>query len=111
MSRYIRYRLHEREHVTVAGKLICVAEKHYTLDCMIVDLSQSGARIEFPEERTIPDEVLLFEMGNQNIYECLVRWRKGKQAGLQFIDVCSKAVRQALLDDEALELIERSEPS
>ena len=105
MSRYIvRHRLHERESVSIKGKLVCVADKSYTLDCMIVDLSQGGARVELREEGEIPDEVLLFEMDKQNIYECLVRWRKGRQAGLHFIDICSKAVRQALMDDQALDL-------
>lgn len=105
MSRYIvRHRLHERESVSIKGKLVCVTDKSYTLDCMIVDLSQGGARVELREEGEIPEEVLLFEMDKQNIYECLVRWRKGRQAGLHFIDICSKAVRQALMDDQALDL-------
>ncbi|MGF1622069.1 MAG: PilZ domain-containing protein [Rhodomicrobiaceae bacterium] len=113
MSRYIiRHRLHEREKVSIKGKLVCIADKSYTLDCMIVDLSPGGARVELDEECMIPDELLLFERDNQNIYECLVRWRNGRQAGLHFIDLCSKAVRQALMDDQTLGLTaEQPDPS
>jgi len=108
--RVVRRRLNVRKKVSIKGKVIFVAGMSQTVDSMIVDLSPGGARVELCEDYVLPDEVLLFEANNQNVFECVVRWRKDRSAGLNFVDYCSKAVRLALLEDKALGLMEACEP-
>lgn len=74
------------------------------IDGTIADVSEGGARIEVEAGQ---DAVLAFlepgaplrllETTSENIYECELRWRDVRNLGLQFIDLATRAQRQALL--------------
>jgi hypothetical protein len=76
-------------------------------DCVITDLSESGARVDMAEFTSLPDKVDLFESKGGNIFECLVRWQAAAVIGLQFVDFCSRTKRRALIEQYALGRLKR----
>jgi hypothetical protein len=54
-----------------------------SVDCLIRDISPNGLRLEFPESVTIPDVVELYIPTKDQTLRVHVRWRRGKEAGVQ----------------------------
>lgn len=100
-----------RHKVSIEGKVIFSPSATFILDCMIVDLSFSGAKIELKEEQQLPIEILLFESYKQNIYECHVQWQDKQFAGVNFIDLYSQSARRALMENFLSELMENDQPA
>jgi len=71
-----------------------------SLDCLIRDFSEHGARIIFSENVTVPDMVELHIPQKQRTLRAQVQWRHGDEIGLAFPD----AVRAANGDDRELAL-------
>lgn len=55
------------------------------VDCTIVDITGSGARIEFPATDEIPDTFRLYVSSVNVVLECRVVWRKQTQLGVEHI--------------------------
>jgi hypothetical protein len=102
VQRHYRARETTRHIVSVRGKVIIPAGIPQVFGCLILDLSVEGAKIQLDDDHPLPDKIMLFESHRQNIYECVVRWRKERIAGVNFIDVCQNAVRRALLEECSL---------
>src|SRR5215472_3063980 len=62
-----------------------------SLDCLIRDFSEHGARIIFSENVSVPDMVELHIPQKQRTLRAQVQWRHGDEIGLAFPD----AVRAA----------------
>jgi len=62
-----------------------------SLDCLIRDFSEHGARIIFSENGSVPDVVELHIPQKQKTLRARVQWRHGDEIGLAFPD----AVRAA----------------
>jgi len=62
-----------------------------SLDCLIRDFSEQGARIIFSENVNVPDAVELHIPQKQKTLRARVQWRHGDEIGLAFPD----AVRAA----------------
>jgi len=71
-----------------------------SLDCLIRDFSEHGARIIFSENVSVPDQVELHIPQKQKTLRARVQWRHGDEIGLAFPD----AVRAADGDDRELAL-------
>ena len=53
--------------------------------CALSDISESGARIDVDDSKTIPDRFQLFLSSNGAARRsCTVVWRKGRQIGVSF---------------------------
>jgi hypothetical protein len=86
-------RRHRRVQINRTGKFQPDA---YTLprDCMITDLSQSGARL-FAEGVEIPDQFHLLISGEKGLRrQCRVIWRLGGEIGVTFLDPAPAGWRQ-----------------
>lgn len=93
-----------RFEVRIPGKLMW-ANGASSKDCTIKDLSEGGAKLDTTVFTSVPDKVNLFEGKTGNIFECAVRWQQGAMIGLQFIDMCSRAKRRALIERHALRVM------
>jgi hypothetical protein len=72
-------------HRTLKGGCL-YDEKSARTECLIPDLSDGGARVEVPEGRHVPSELLLaFDDGRASRH-CFVKWRRGNSLGMEFID-------------------------
>ncbi len=93
-----------RFEVRIPGKLMWANGTCSKL-CTFTDLSESGARVDTGVFTSVPDKVDLFEGKGGNIFECLVRWQQGALIGLQFVDICSRAKRRALIEQHGLRTV------
>ena len=57
----------------------------YTLKCQIRDLNEKGARIVVSNRQGLPEELYLVIMRDHMAHKARLVWRKGDEAGLQFI--------------------------
>jgi hypothetical protein len=89
-------RRHPRHEVQVDGKLI-LANGSRTLDCVILDISEGGARVSVGVLMDLPKNVYLWQPAADAVFECEVRWREAKYVGLRFVDTCGRQKRRALL--------------
>ena len=60
------------------------------LDCLIRDLSSTGARLEFSASVTLPDRFDLYLPHRDETSKVHVQWRRGSQIGIAF-DVIESA--------------------
>lgn len=71
-----------------------------SLDCLVRDFSEHGARIIFSENVSVPDAVELHIPQKEQTLRARVQWRHGNEIGLAFPD----AVRAADGEDRELAL-------
>lgn len=54
-------------------------------NCLLFDISQSGARIEIDQPAAVPDEFILYLSHSGSARRgCKVMWRKQRQLGVKF---------------------------
>lgn len=77
-------RRHERRRVLRRGKIV-FRKGHSAIDCVLLDLSDGGARLRAPGLIAIPER---FELRIENgpAYEAAVAFRSHETAGVRFLD-------------------------
>jgi hypothetical protein len=55
-------------------------------DCLIRDVSDSGARLELSENVVIPDLIELYIPKKGETYHARVLWRRGNEVGVEYVD-------------------------
>ena len=73
-----------RQRSFLGAKLV-YGEGVFTVDCVVRDVSPTGARIKVPEGQAVPDQVYLVEMRSGIAYEARVVWKRHPEIGLQFV--------------------------
>jgi hypothetical protein len=86
-----------RYDVEIEGRLI-FADGSCVLDCVIIDISESGARIKTALDVTAPPRVYLWQAKTATVFECEVRWQERKLIGLLFVDICGRQMRKSLIE-------------
>jgi hypothetical protein len=89
-------REHQRHAVEIDGKLI-FADGRCAFDCVIIELSEGGARVRLSVEVDLPRKVYFWQMKTGSVLDCEVRWQEHKLVGLRFIDSCGRHLRKALI--------------
>jgi hypothetical protein len=56
------------------------------MDCLVRDLTEDGARIIFSHAVNVPDVVELYIPQKEQTLRAHVKWRRGDDVGLDFID-------------------------
>jgi hypothetical protein len=102
-------RAYARQDVHRAGRIIFFDEPCY-IECTVRNISHDGAQVVMQMALALPYHVVLWEERTGLIYECDVRWRKDCTVGLQFIGLCSRSERLALLERGYLPLSRESPP-
>lgn len=78
----------ERKEPRIATQLggkIAFGDPSAAFNCVICNLSASGAMVELAVPTLLPREVLLLNMQQGLAYEATVVWNKGRQVGLSFL--------------------------
>jgi hypothetical protein len=73
----------QRQRVLKTGKII-FANGSFTVDCIIRNQSQIGARLQVPLSVAIPDRFTLLDAQSGLRRAAGVVWRKGDELGIQF---------------------------
>lgn len=80
------HRLHPRTRIAKAAQLFGTAHLE---NCVVRDISATGARLAMASTRSIPDTFDLSFDGARTLRPCRVIWRTVTEIGLQFEgDVC-----------------------
>jgi hypothetical protein len=86
-----------RLDVEIEGRLI-FADGNCVLDCVIIDISEAGARINTALDVVAPPRVYLWQAKTATVFECEVRWQERKLIGLLFVDICGRQMRRSLIE-------------
>jgi hypothetical protein len=76
-------RTHSRVLMWKTGKL-SIADDAPTVECAILDMSDSGACILVPIAANIPATFSLMIDGLEGKYDCSLKWKRGARLGLEF---------------------------
>jgi hypothetical protein len=76
-------RREQRKRTLINGRVVH-QDVGGSLDCTILDLSVSGARIRTAPGHVLPSHFHLINMRDRTAYEVKVVWQKDQFAGLQF---------------------------
>jgi hypothetical protein len=55
-----------------------------TIDCVIRDMSETGAKVQFGGPTELPGGVRLLIMSSNLLYPGIVAWQRGQSAGIHF---------------------------
>ena len=84
----------ERKVVHIGANAI-LANSEATLECTILDVSETGAKLELNNVDIIPAHLKLYIPEIDQFFECDVVWRVENQMGVQFnTPVCIEALPQ-----------------
>ncbi len=75
----------KRHRALLGGKLV-YGDGAFTVDCIVRDLSLTGARVSVPEGLGVPDLVYFLELRSATAYEARVIWKRYPLLGLEFIE-------------------------
>jgi hypothetical protein len=66
-----------------------------SIDCLVRDISGTGARLKFPGPVVMPESVELFIPNKNESYRCEVQWNRGDEIGVAFLRDESEAAAAA----------------
>jgi len=72
-----------RKPTLIAGQ-VSTGDRSKRLDCRVLDMSATGARLNMDDAQSLPQRIGLFLDRKGTNVECLVVWRHSSQAGVRF---------------------------
>ncbi|KQQ18008.1 pilus assembly protein PilZ [Methylobacterium sp. Leaf123] len=78
-----------------------------SMDCLVRDFSEMGARLELSETSTLPDTFDLFIPQKEITLRSNLRWRRGDAVGVAFAEVQKPAAEPAPSVDPSLAVLLR----
>jgi len=79
-------RRRERRGRTYLGGQVAFNNRWCTIDCLVRNMSQSGAKIEFPHPVLLPSEFDLIITQKGNSRPVRIVWRQATALGISFVD-------------------------
>ena len=73
-----------RQRSFLGAKLV-YGDGAFTVDCVVRDVSETGARVKLPDGQAVPDRLFLVEMRSGIAYEARVAWKRHPEIGLEFV--------------------------
>jgi hypothetical protein len=58
-----------------------------SVDCLIRDYSETGARLKFSETAAVPEAIELYIPNKEEVHRARVEWRSGDEMGISFGEV------------------------
>ena len=71
-------------HLTFRTAKIVAANHDYSLECVVLNVSQHGACVLVPTGARIEDQFTLFIDGDDEPHRCVVCWRDGSRIGVSY---------------------------
>ena len=84
MPSYIERRGEPRVPVSAPGRVMHGDKLGLWADCLIKDLSASGAKIELSHFYRLPPRFVLLHFREAVAFEVVLKWRRGDLAGMAF---------------------------
>jgi hypothetical protein len=74
----------QRKRTLFKGILSYGTNCAFTVDCVIADISEAGARVQIQPGPPVPTDVYLVHLRERTAYEASVAWRRNDNLGLKF---------------------------
>jgi hypothetical protein len=74
-----------RRRVLLSGRMVHSPHEE-TVDCTIVDVSSTGARLRLPDGAFLAEPLFLIDLTHGLAFKARLAWRRDNKAGLEFID-------------------------
>jgi hypothetical protein len=103
----------QREHRRKAFKagIIAYQNRSLTVDCVVRDLSSTGAKLQYQENNMVPDHfTLTIPMEGQRV-ECEVRWRRSNLLGVVFVSDIEQDNKNSRKQSVDVEYVVSKKPS
>jgi len=81
---YVERRVEARTATNAPGRVLHGPAYALWADCVIRDLSRSGAKIELSHFHRLPARFALVDFQGGHVIEVILKWRRGDLAGLAF---------------------------
>jgi PilZ domain len=95
-----------RKRVLFGGKIVYGEDGAFTVDCVIKDVSDTGARISLGQRISIPSAIHFIDLKAGFAYEAQVAWRRAPNFGLHFLKTIDlKTVDVAHASDALVHLV------
>jgi uncharacterized protein YceH (UPF0502 family) len=94
----IENRASPRLRSLLKGKLI-YNNRLSTLDCVVRDISATGARLALAQHNVLPDQFELYVPLKERTYTVQVRWRAEEDIGVMFLEKHEAAATASAADD------------
>jgi PilZ domain-containing protein len=79
----------KKRHFIAHGARIVLADSSLLENCRIIDISDTGARLEVKNLDAVPDQfILLLSYDGRLRRQCSVVWRSETAIGIEFIPDC-----------------------
>lgn len=72
-----------RKRMLQGGKIV-YGRSALLIDCTIRDLSDEGARLKVTNAHDVPDNIRLFNSGDNTVVDARVVWRSPREIGIVF---------------------------
>lgn len=96
-----------RKRVYLRGKIAYGNNGEYSLECLIQDISATGARISLKQNEFIPKHFFLIDLQSSIAYEAVVMWIRVRQTIPQFGLKFSNAHRLDYLSNPKLNFLKQ----
>jgi len=96
-----------RKRVYLRGKIAYGGNGEYSLECLIHDLSATGAKISLKKNEFIPKHFYLIDMQSLVAYEAVVMWIRVRQTIPQFGLKFTNAHRLDYLSNPKLQFLKQ----
>jgi hypothetical protein len=80
-----------------------------TLDCLIRDLSEAGARLKLSEAVAVPEAMELYIPNREEVHRARVEWRNGDEIGVSFGEIASPSMASDLSQSDLAHRVQRLE--
>ena len=79
------YRIETRQRVFLKGRIV-FNNGASSMDCLVRDMSATGARVSLSETTTLPEAFELYIPQKDRTYRCKLAWRREDGVGVNFVD-------------------------
>lgn len=95
-------RRQDRQRTFIAARLL-IGIGGMSTPCSLRDISEEGARVKIDPRVAIPDQFVIEAPARNFSRRCVIRWRKGEEIGVAFIDdeVTPKSSEERIAELEA----------
>ena len=80
-----------------------------TVDCLIRDYSETGAKLKFSEAITVPEAMELYIPNREAMHRARVEWRYGNEMGVSFDDAAAPSIAPDMPQGDLAARVQRLE--
>jgi hypothetical protein len=105
-------RRYPRQNVSIETRLFLPSAHPKIVSCRIVDVSESGVKIQIDVDFRLPARLVILRAEHENMYDCRTAWQFGRTAGLSFLNPCSRAQHLEVIEAvKTARIIDKDDPS